>query len=101
MKCPNCGLFNPESAERCDCGYDFKSNAMEASYVDGQQHEIGKGPVRAIKRILFTLLAFFLSGVFVAVFKMVIPPSGIAGAIMAIVAVWLIFTAWKWSAKFK
>lgn len=23
MKCPNCGLINPESALRCDCGYDF------------------------------------------------------------------------------
>ena len=24
MECPNCGLTNPETAEICDCGYDFK-----------------------------------------------------------------------------
>ena len=23
MKCPQCGLFSPDSAQRCDCGYDF------------------------------------------------------------------------------
>jgi len=23
MKCPNCGLINPETAEKCDCGFDF------------------------------------------------------------------------------
>jgi hypothetical protein len=24
MKCPRCGLLNPETAKRCDCGYDFE-----------------------------------------------------------------------------
>jgi hypothetical protein len=28
MQCPNCGLFNPDSAQRCDCGYDFQSKKM-------------------------------------------------------------------------
>jgi len=23
MECPICGLINPESAQRCDCGYYF------------------------------------------------------------------------------
>jgi len=26
MKCPNCGLINPESALYCDCGYNFESS---------------------------------------------------------------------------
>jgi hypothetical protein len=25
MKCPSCGLLNPESARICDCGYDFET----------------------------------------------------------------------------
>ena len=27
LKCPRCGLFSPESAERCDCGHQFKSQS--------------------------------------------------------------------------
>lgn len=29
MKCPNCGLINPENALICDCGYNFKTNTVE------------------------------------------------------------------------
>jgi len=32
VRCPQCGLFNPDTAERCDCGYDFdRKLAPEAS----------------------------------------------------------------------
>lgn len=24
LKCPRCGLFNPENSQRCDCGWDFE-----------------------------------------------------------------------------
>lgn len=33
MKCPRCGLFNPDITQRCDCGYDFESQTVEKSYV--------------------------------------------------------------------
>ena len=39
MKCPNCDLLNPPSALRCDCGYDFPSGTMKASYA----HPSGTG----------------------------------------------------------
>jgi len=45
MKCPNCGLINPETAERCDCGYDFLTGIMKESYlsegseISGQQYK--------------------------------------------------------------
>lgn len=32
-QCPNCRLWNPSSAMRCDCGYDFGSNNIEDSYL--------------------------------------------------------------------
>lgn len=31
--CPTCGLINPPEAQRCDCGYDFVSRTVEASYL--------------------------------------------------------------------
>ena len=35
MDCPICGLINPDTAQRCDCGYDFDSRRVERSYLDG------------------------------------------------------------------
>lgn len=34
MKCPTCRLINPDTALRCDCGYDFQSGKMERPYHD-------------------------------------------------------------------
>jgi len=31
-KCPRCGLWNIDSALRCDCGYDFKKGTVEEPY---------------------------------------------------------------------
>ena len=33
MDCPKCGLVNPETALRCDCGYDFATQSVKASYI--------------------------------------------------------------------
>lgn len=30
MKCPNCGLINPDDAQRCDCGYNFDKGIVFA-----------------------------------------------------------------------
>ena len=32
MDCPQCGLVNPPSAQRCDCGFDFETQTMEPPY---------------------------------------------------------------------
>lgn len=29
MECPKCGLISPESAQRCDCGYDFVTDVPQ------------------------------------------------------------------------
>ena len=33
MNCPRCGLINPGTAQRCDCGYDFISKSLKKSYA--------------------------------------------------------------------
>ena len=34
MKCPNCGLENPNTAQRCGCRYDFHSKRLEWEFQD-------------------------------------------------------------------
>ena len=33
VQCPRCGLYHPESAQRCDCGYDFASGEVKTPYL--------------------------------------------------------------------
>ena len=33
MNCPNCRLINPETAQRCDCGYDFERKTILEPYI--------------------------------------------------------------------
>ena len=39
MDCPKCGLVNVETAERCDCGYDFASGQMKLSYANPRSRD--------------------------------------------------------------
>jgi len=32
MKCPRCGLINPDIAQRCDCGYDFEAKSVKQPF---------------------------------------------------------------------
>ena len=37
MQCPHCGLLNPPTALRCDCGWDFTSGTVQTSYLRNGQ----------------------------------------------------------------
>jgi hypothetical protein len=39
-ECPVCRLINPDIAQRCDCGFDFQSRRVEASYANPRDPEI-------------------------------------------------------------
>lgn len=41
MECPMCKLENPDSAVRCDCGYDFKKRTVEQSYLTANEKSYG------------------------------------------------------------
>lgn len=60
--CPSCGLTNPDSAQRCDCGFDFSSRTIKESYLsDAEQSDLERQrvdvPTAAIKVIVFALAA--------------------------------------------
>ena len=35
-QCPVCGLFNPDAAERCDCGFNFAQRQLRSEELDPQ-----------------------------------------------------------------
>lgn len=50
--CPSCNLINPDSAVRCDCGYDFHSQRVERTYLE-EKHLNWNKMNKNTKRALF------------------------------------------------
>ncbi len=58
MDCPRCALINPATAERCDCGYEFRTGQVLESYLTGTiVSERQLRPERWLSVILLALLA--------------------------------------------
>lgn len=61
MDCPRCKLISPPTAKRCDCGYDFETKTVDASYSpQGMPKEIRTAlVVLVVLNVLFALLVLF------------------------------------------
>jgi hypothetical protein len=56
MTCPHCGLINPDSAQRCDCGYDFACGHVKQSYLERPARSHGPTTEQAAFRLAGVLL---------------------------------------------
>ncbi len=69
--CPKCGLANPDSAQRCDCGFDFESYRVEKSYVNPSDKtnraELGLTLSQVGKRNIRMGLIVFLVGIIASI----------------------------------
>jgi len=60
MKCPKCGLINPDSALRCDCGYDFAVGRVKESYLSqSRSSQQSGGSSNSKKKNLKTFVILF------------------------------------------
>jgi hypothetical protein len=58
MYCPKCGLTNPDTAQRCDCGYDFDQKKILEPYPK----KLRKKPVQSWIIIVMVAAYFSLLG---------------------------------------
>lgn len=66
LRCPNCNLINPDSALRCDCGYDFPSQTMKRAFgPEGSPSRVIQKSAGRQKMVLGTVIA--LGGVVITV----------------------------------
>lgn len=54
MKCPKCGLYNPDNSEKCDCGYNFKSNDININ----RDYFVRKGNKLKFEGIFLMIIGF-------------------------------------------
>jgi len=59
MECPNCGLHNPDAAQRCDCGYDFAEKTVKSSYYCPPKPKTLPAWRRFLVYLLFGIVALF------------------------------------------
>lgn len=64
--CPNCRLVNPDSALRCDCGFDFSSRTVQASYLSREERRRNKQLQRPVWLDRISDLLFLASMAYVS-----------------------------------
>jgi hypothetical protein len=63
MDCPQCGLINPNTAQRCDCGYDFESKSSK-NVSEEALKRIHSGRIAFVKAVYWvvTLILMAIGG---------------------------------------
>ena len=97
MKCPNCGLMNPDSAMRCDCGYDFVSQQIEESFLAPNSKEIKLEPemVRAKNKLFSLFVIFIVMEGFVIFLSSDV--KGIVRIIFSILLMYFVISGYMWA----
>jgi len=104
MKCPRCGLINPDGAIRCDCGYDFKTGEVKNSFLRSSGISMGHGrhesevPVEIIKWNWGAFLLTWIWGLANKVYISLLALIPFVGIVMAFV---LGFKGNEWAWKNK
>ena len=104
MKCPICEIINPDTALRCDCGYDFSTRQMKEPYLPQASRTIMKTSIETLHLLprIFCILAI----VFVSMFAMDAFAPGLTiwqqlggffmHLIPSFVLAGVLIVAWKW-----
>ncbi len=99
MNCPRCQLINPDTAQRCDCGYDFETKTIKESYLLEKRKQLKEATkVKRISAIaLGALLLLMELGRLFSDQGLVAPssPEGlgwdIASVILVGLSIWLVW----------
>ena len=75
-KCPRCGLWNPETAAQCDCGYSFKLLEMPARSTLDSYSQPSKGLTNRILIVGVVIVSLTLLGYFALVYIGCFGPAG-------------------------
>lgn len=98
-KCPRCHLINPETALRCNCGFDFASGRIKASYIqDPKYHEeiAEDKSEKHQQRTGFTLIGLFVG--FIG-FLVTVTASLLGGIITMLAGATIVFLSVRVAAK--
>jgi hypothetical protein len=91
MKCAHCGLENPDSAQICDCGFNFETRRMgrpiqtQSANTLVEDSADKRAQVRALAQgigLLFVIAGLLVSGYFAIFYdsSIAVPPTTTASA---------------------
>lgn len=102
MQCPRCRLINPDTALRCDCGYDFETQRMQKPYSveQGMSARIVTAPPKGILALGLTgAIPLTLAGLAAALFIFLFsddPNVPFVGWLLRAGGVFAVFEALAW-----